>query len=549
MTTQKMRPIVILSFLFVILLQACAGPGRRLPARKDVDVQPQISVGLMQDQDIIRFMVNGSFTIYDAQGKFIARGLKGYSWQARVLEQRSAVVEYRLRYATTEFRGEAERKLHELSRLGIRAEVLPHRPQQVSFVSNRKPGYDVVLWDIFDTAEQAQRRRQELATSVPVHVYEYVKQPASGAILISSEETRKTFRVPDGARIVTERFALFDVPVGEGYHWENREDRVYRGSLVLMIRGEEKLTAVNLVGIEDYIRGVVPSEMRFDFPLEALKAQAIAARGHVLARLGEKHRADGFDICATVHCQVYSGLSRETEATNLAVDETAGLVMRVDGELADMAYSGNCGGHTENNEAVWNGTPLPHLRGRFDGRGAADLLGNTLQTDASVLRRWVTTRPKLFCNTVDRDVPEALEYTRKYFRWQKAEKRTDLENYILQATGESIGTLLDLIPLERGLSGRISRLKIVGSAKTIIVERELNVRRALSPTTLYSACIVIDKELGADGLPARFVFTGAGWGHGVGMCQTGAAVMALEGYSSTEILQHYYSGVELARAY
>ncbi len=547
----KMKAVGQGAVLFLlVVLQACTAPVRR-PDRGPVpgDIQPLISVGLMQNQNVIRFMVSGRFSIFDASGKFIARGLKGYSWQAQVLERREAAVEYRLRYATVSSPGEAEKKLYELSRLGLRAEVQPRRQEKVSFASNRGQAYDVVLWEIFPSQNAAEKRSRELAPRVHVHVFERVLKPAGGAILISSQETRKTFRVPDGARIVTERFALFDVPVGEGYHWENREDRVYRGSLVFLITSSKKLTAVNLVPLEDYIRGVVPSEMRYDFPLEALKAQAIAARGQVLARLGEKHAGDGFDICATVHCQVYSGLSRETESTNRAVDETAALVMRVNGELAEMAYSGNCGGHTENNEAVWNGAPKSHLRGRFDGRGAADLIGTALQDDPQVLRRWVNTRPKLFCNTIDRDIPDALGYTRKYFRWQQAVSRTELEKYIEQATGERIGTLYDLIPLERGVSGRISSLKIVGSAGTVIVERELNVRKALSPTTLYSACIVIDKETGADGIPQRFIFTGAGWGHGVGMCQTGAAVMALEGYTSTEILQHYYSGVELSRAY
>jgi SpoIID/LytB domain protein len=542
---------------YALLLMIVFGCGKiRLPLSKmdkDIFKAPTIRVGLLQQKDVVEFMVNGSFSIYDSQGKFVARGLQGNRWQARVVFGIPGEVEYRLKFVTTDTYRDAVESSRFLAERNIRFELLEDEhgatKDHIATQSNRQAKYHVVLWQIFRDREEAEKMRQRLVAKAPLEVFEYVKAPPGGKIEITNLETGKSLEVPSGARLDTERFALFDVPVGEGFHWQENEDRVYRGLLEFMIDKDKKITVVNNIPVESYLRGVVPSEMPKEFSIEALKAQAIAARGEVLKKIA-RHNEDGFDICANVHCQVYSGIGGEAERTNRAILETAGLVLMRDGQVADAVYHGVCGGHTENNENVWDGKPQSHLRGIFDGDGAPDLLGNYLKQEAT-LRKWVSTFAPVYCNTVDSDVPVSLEYTRKYFRWSTEIPRLDLEHYIKAETGENFGSLLDIIPLERGVSGRLRRIRIIGTLKSFEIEKELTIRRALSATTLFSAGFFVEKKSIAvnGGLPQAFAFRGAGWGHGVGMCQTGAAMMALNGFRFHDIIQHYYNGIEIGKAY
>ncbi|MGH7598901.1 MAG: SpoIID/LytB domain-containing protein, partial [bacterium] len=325
--------------------------------------------------------------------------------------------------------------------------------------------------------------------------------------------------------------------------------RVYRGRVEFFIDRFGKLTAVNVLPIEDYVAGVVPSEMHQGFPLEALKAQAVAARNEIFSKVGTRHLEDHFDLCADVHCQVFSGINRQTANTDRAVKETKGTVMKVAGAVIDANYASVCGGHTENNENVWSGLPRPYLRGIFDGNGRPDLLGNSL-ADENTLLRWVTTRPGVYCNTLQGEIPAAMEYTKKYFRWEINYPRQELQDLIRKRSGEDFGDLQDLVPLERGASGRLMRLRVIGSKKIFEISRELTIRQALADKTLWSACIAIQKSgLDRNRLPVSFKILGAGWGHGVGMCQTGAAMMALRGQSFLQILQHYYTGAKLDKEY
>ncbi|RMD94252.1 MAG: SpoIID/LytB domain-containing protein, partial [Calditrichaeota bacterium] len=421
---------------------------------------PLLRVGLLQHQNQVYFMVGGPFSIFRKDGKFIVRVLKGHRWRADIIDIKPAVIEYRLRYWMTSDHKLAFEKSHELAEKNLRPEILQFAAGNARWKLTRlrKMIYHVVLWRIFDTREAAEAMQKQLAAKVHLEVMPVTKVPAGGTIEITNLESGKRWRFPSGSRIVTDRFALLNVPVGEGFHWENRRDEVFRGNLELLIDQEKKLTAVDELPLESYLRGVVPSEMHANFPLEALKAQAIAARSQVLVNAGRKHLDEDFDVCATVHCQVYSGMMKEAKSTDRAIKETAGLVLFSQSQIVEGVYSGVCGGQTENNENVWNGNPMPHLRGVFDGEGPPGLLDNYLQDEAR-LRRWIAKRPPVFCNNLEAQVPEAMVYTRKYFRWQQTETRLALSGYIRQATGENFGQLKDILPLERGVSGRLRRIR------------------------------------------------------------------------------------------
>lgn len=539
--------------LFILIFPLISiGCGKvRLPllsSRGDISKSQVVRVGLIQNAGAVEFMINGSFSVYDSDGKFVVRGLKGHRWRATVTSDATPEVEYRLKFVTTKNYDDAVKSTRFLADRRIRYEVIEAKEQSLASISRngeKSSAYHVVTWQIFETREEAEKKRRQLASRAPFEVIEVPQNSVSGSIEIVSKETGQSLQLPNGARLDTDRFALFDVPVGEGFHWQQNEDRVYRGRIELLADANKQITVVNILPIESYLRGVVPSEMPKEFPLAALKAQAIAARSEVIKKLN-RHANEGFDLCANVHCQVYSGLNREAEQSDRAIDETSGQVLMKADLVVDAVYNGVCGGHSENNENAWNGAPQSHLRGIFDGEGAPDLLKDYLTREATV-RKWVTNPAPAYCNTLEKEIPPTLEYTRKYFRWSFTLPRIELENYIRNETGQEFGNLRDIEPLDRGLSGRLERIRIVGTTKSFIIEKELNIRRALSATTLYSSCLVVDKQAAPGELPRTFTLTGAGWGHGVGMCQTGAAMMALQGFSCEQIIAHYYTGAEIGR--
>jgi len=310
-----------------------------------------------------------------------------------------------------------------------------------------------------------------------------------------------------------------------------------------------RLTAINVLTLEEYIKGVVPGEMSANFPLEALKAQAIAARTFFLFNFGRVHANEPFDVCATVHCQAFVGTKANNAKVEKAVRETRGVVVLQNGELCTTPFSAMCGGHTENSENVWIGGPQSHLRGVFDVLNAGPIESRFDLSNEQNARTWIESLPTVFCNVQKNGNPEYAAYAKKFFRWQVAMSRSELEKNIENYSGKKFGSLVDLVPVSRGVSGRIIELRIVGTKDSFTIGKELRIRKALSPNTLYSACFVIDKKDVSGKLADEFIIKGAGWGHGVGMCQIGAALMAEKGGDAKTILQHYYSGTQIKRLY
>lgn len=356
---------------------------------------------------------------------------------------------------------------------------------------------------------------------------------------LRTRDGMQRFTLPEGAEINAHEIKL---ALG-------REQRSYHDRLRFHLTPAGKVTVVNILAVEYYLAGVLPAEMNAQFPLEALKAQAIAARSEVMMKLKQNRDDAVFDICGDATCQAYAGKGQRSALTDRAVNETFGIVLANQNRAAVNApYASVCGGHTENNESIWSGNARPHLRGVFDyvspHSGAEDL------TREENVRAWLASSPTANCNLEGIAVPAGMAYSKKYFRWQTAFTAADLRDHIRKQTGEDFGELLDLQALNRGVSGRITKLRVVGSKKSFEINRELAIRQALSPQTLWSSLFVVDKAVSsANGGAAQFIIRGAGAGHGVGMCQIGAAMMALRGSRHEAILKHYYSGIRLMRAY
>ncbi len=374
-------------------------------------------------------------------------------------------------------------------------------------------------------------------------------------------------------------FTLENVAIGKGFHWQRSQRQSFKGSLRLIERGG-RLIVINIIGIEDYLQSVIASEMSPASGVEFLKAHAVISRSWLLSQLDKRSAVAGsysavecdtpqclirwqdredhpyYDFCADDHCQRYQGIpqadsGQQGEAmiakTRAVIEATWGEVLCYGGRVCDARFSKCCGGATEEFGYCWEQKQVPYLKYLRDYSGGpkSDL---RLESEA---RRWIMSHPRAFCNTRSKRLLSQVlksydSTTQDFYRWSVEYSQSEIAEIICSRTGVDFGPIVDLVPLERGVSGRISRLKIVGVKAQKIIGKELEIRKALSRSHLYSSAFVVERLMDAgESLPRRFVLHGAGWGHGVGLCQIGAAAMGSRGYGYREILAHYYPGAEI----
>jgi len=532
----------------MLLLSGCAPlpppPERPVPPlrirRAPQKVGPEIRIGILSGMESVEFSADRDFVVSKTNGLVLASGTNRDRWKIQIRKARPAKMLYRLVAASMSSMENARDQAQEIEAkgLGTAIESFPVNPD------SQLPGadtlYRIYLKPVFETYEDAKAFQNSIEDRVETFLSPLVHERVEGSVELQNTGTGEKWAVAESVRIRGANITVYAVPVGEGYHWEHSEDLTYPQTVEFNIGPEGKIAVVNVLPLETYLQGVVPSEMHPGFPLEALKAQAVAARSRVYNRIGENgHGADSFDFCDEVHCQVYSGLSRRTPMTDLAVEETAGQVLWYRSGVCDAVFGGMCGGHGEDAQAAW-GSQVDYLEGNWDGTGLRRY--GRLNGEKDV-RKWIDGSPPCWCNTTQKNSPTFFEYTRKYFRWQIGIGRSELTANLVQAGYARIGSIRELIPEQRGLSGRIIRLRIVGSDGETIIRGELNIRKALSPQTLWSSCFYVEKESGS------FVLKGAGWGHGVGMCQTGAGQMAWKGKRYDAILRQYYRGAHIRKLY
>ena len=326
---------------------------------------------------------------------------------------------------------------------------------------------------------------------------------------------------------------LFNVKFGKDNFWSGQRDLSYRGRIEISA-GAGGIDVVNIINLEEYLYGVVPSEMPSDWPKEALCAQAVAARTEAMSKIG-RHRDEGFDFCSGVHCQSYGGAEREKEATNRAVDETRGLIAFYQGKPADFIYSSNCGGHTQDN-IFGSAEPVYYLKGRLDSLGNKDLIFPLSPVE---LEYWLKEpRKGILCDT-------SGHANASNFRWARIYTAQEMENMLSKIAG--FGRIKKITVLRRNKSGHVSAIKITGVNVARVIEKELNIRNSLGG--LRSAMFKLEIKYGRSGEPRLFIFYGGGWGHGVGMCQSGAYGLADLGKDYKEILSYYFQGIELKKMY
>ena len=397
---------------------------------------------------------------------------------------------------------------------------------------------------------------------------------ADGKILLNGNETEAIEFIPQEDNC---SFTLHNVTIGISYHWERQEEQTFIGTLKL-ISDVENVIAVNVLPVEDYLVSVISSEMSATSSLEFLKSHAIISRSWLLAQIENRDkktvhkslqqniqddkdclirwydREDHtlFDVCADDHCQRYQGITKASNpSVAKAVKETEGMVLMYGDEICDARFSKCCGGVSETFDTCWEDKDYPYLQPVSDNTDNQTIPDLSIEENAE---KWIRSTPKAFCDTHDVNVLRQIlnnydQETTDFYRWKVEYSQKEISELIHRKTGIDFGEIKDLIPMQRGKSGRISKLKIVGTRRSMVIGKELEIRRALSESHLFSSAFVVDKTDVTDSVPSEFIITGAGWGHGVGLCQIGAAVMGEKGYSYNKILLHYYRNAEIRKLY
>lgn len=509
------------------------------------DHVPIVTVLIMEGESSIRFSSTGplSFLSEGEGGPRVTLGRGPMDCTATLEGGRAAHVRHwvalervaardldaaRKARAAWEARGVAVRTFERGSVFGFFGRVLDNRT--LTLVEDRP----------FEDAGAAQARRVELAASSGVATledFEEVVERPDGVVRVRCEGLAAAMAFPGMVAVAPDSGVtrVHRVEFGKGFAWHGREDRQYRGHVILTADRNGRLAAVNAVDAETLLKGLVPSEIYVDSPMEALKVQATCARGELFAKLGNRHNADPYMVCADVHCQVYKGMGRENPRTSQAVDETRGRMAFHGNGLVDSVYSSNCGGHTETGGLVWQGSDHPYLSGVPDVPEGVSVYPK--DRDEAAVAAFIDRPPKAFCG--------ATRYGKESYRWTKTVSIDDVRSGVREQTGSDPGPVRDLRILERGASGRITRLEVVGAAGALVLQPELRIRKALGG--LRSSLFVFDRVEEA-GRPA-FRFRGAGFGHGVGMCQVGAIGRAQAGQDYQTILKHYYPGSDIVRVY
>ncbi|WP_241758235.1 SpoIID/LytB domain-containing protein [Myxococcus landrumensis] len=524
-----------------LLAHGIPGPGelKRLDFRGG---EPRLPIRLMEGRREATFSPRGRMRMrFGGTVEKMLDAAAGTRWTVRVTQGVPAVLSARVQLSEHRF---ADREGLAAAQEEWRARGIAVRTHVLGAVygiagkviDNRR---SLLLVDETLSPEDAAKRQADLLQQFGVRtiLFEEAHTPARGILEVRDEsgavvglaQDRLDAESPDGAG-----FDVRQVEYGVGYDFHGFEDRTFRGALQFSVDRAGLLAVVNVVPLEDLLKGLVPAEIFARAHPEALRAQAVTARGEVLAKVGIKHLADPYLLCSEQHCAVYRGRTGEAASTTAAVEATRGeALFSADGRLVDSVYSAVCGGHTEDNDIVWGGPPDPSLRGRPDILEPA--------TDApspSRLAKWLAAPDlRAACRLSSFAQPSK-------FRWEKRFTAAQVDALVARL---GVGRVQAMSLSERGVSGRARVLSLSGEQGATQVRGELNIRRLLG--MLNSSMAVVEAERDAEGRPTHWLFRGGGWGHGVGMCQTGAIGRAEAGQRYQEILRHYFNGAEVAPIY
>ncbi len=514
-----------------------------------IDDQPLIRINIFKRQSHLdlKYPVQ-DFELHTTTGKRLFESVEhnGY-WRIKVKKAEPRRYDYYLILREAEKRTSLEEDLKT-----FRNVMLQHVGGRV--ILNDKPitknDKYMLIAGPFASEREARHHSQDYAQMSHCRIYRQIAEEGKGSIEIFDPQYEHFTEVRDG--IVLEpknrdsfyELRHFKIHTSSEAHYQQKNLH-YRGRLLITIDENNTLLGVSEIGVEDYLAGVLLSELPEKPPVEFAKSMAVVARSQVFARLGQMHAQEGFDFCSDSHCLRYYGRGEVTPEIETTLSETHGMILTTDTHVCNAYFSYSCGGHTENASGVWYNVDSDYMTGKYD-MDEADAPALDLTQDMDV-EQWILDRPEVLCKTSTSGCDDELACDA--FRWELFYTRQELEEIIYEKTGEELGTIYELIPVSRGVSGRIRELEILGSLKNVRIRGEMNIRSALSETLLNSSCFMVRKEMDMDGVPLNFTFIGAGKGHGVGLCKVGASRMAAKQKDFRDILAHYFEKCEIKRIY
>lgn len=514
---------------------------------------PILRIGLMENRDSIEFRLSGHFSVFNDQGISILKDVaSSVKWRLKIQQRLAAKYGYSIllgKFHDRQAAHDLEYRLIEKG-IGTRIKIRGGKLFYNEKVVNDNTQFWVVVDELKSEEEASSFARERLSGFQYKIIKEKINEPHSLIELFDSEfeklgEAENVIRiVPESPKVFT---YIYD-SAGEN-EAQNRpmKYRSFTGPLEFRSTNDGKIIMICEMPLEKYVESVVVLDMNPNFPIEAIKAQAIAVRSKTIAYLGIKHHEDTFHLCSGSHCQVFRGVIKASDNVTKAVHETMGMVLRNGKQVIDANYSYICGGYTEAyqnlNSRESTDNPYPPV---FDGPNENQF--GSLAVDKN-LNNWVHEEPDVYCNLFNFPTNTVTNFINGKFRWHITYDRQELEEIIATKTGANIGDLYDIIPVRRGVSGRLVEVEILASNKNLVLNGEEKICQALAHGELLSSCFTVERQYDDNGFPISFSLYGAGTGHGVGLCQVGGIAMALQGFNYSDILSHYFKRVDLKKIY
>jgi len=526
----------------------------KLPIRT-LQEQPLVNICAFKRQKYVDLQYfPDEFDLYDGENRLLFAGIKhkGF-WRIKVKTSQPPLYNYFLILKESENSESLQKYLPAYEEKGIKVLIKSvggqiHLHQQ-AISDNEK---FLLLSGPYPSEDEALEQAAEYGQKQGWRIHREMIKEGHGTIEIYDADYDNFCEAVNEIRLVPKNLnSYFNIKHFQvkSNHFDRllREDLQYQGILKVVIDEEQTLSGINELPVEDYLKGVLYSEIGEQSHPEFAKSMAIVARSHVFARLGQKHSNEGFDFCSDSHCLRYYGKNFNNPVIEKALQETRGILLKSGDKVCNAYFSYSCGGHTENTSGVWLNEDVPYVSGKFDGKPENDPhLDLTLETD---VRKWILDRPEVFCKVDPTFLKNNPQLAANSFRWEVFYTRQELEEIIKRKTGQDIGILYDILPVQRGVSGRIKQLQILGSLRNFEISGEAYIRAALAEDSLNSSCFIVQTEMDDEGVPLSFLFIGAGMGHGVGLCKVGAARMASENLNYEHILSHYFGDCRTIRIY
>ncbi len=519
---------------------------------KTINNLPVINVNIFKRQKHVDLQFEaGAFAFEDMDGNPLFEDMQRQGrWRIKVKQAKSTPYIYFLILKESDSRASLEKDLGSFGQ-----NVTIEHVGGTILIDNRKVTANdkfMLIAGPYTSEREARHHSKDFQQVNHCRIYKKASDKSKGILEIFDPhyevftEVKNSFRlVPqkEGAYFKIKHFAICH----QGDTRIEHKDIAYQGVLRIGIDEDCTQFGINEIAIEDYLKGVLLSELNGTMQPEYIKSLAIAARSQIFARIGQMHKQEGFDFCSDSHCLRYYGTGEKNETIDRVLAETKGMILSSGKLVCNAYFSYSCGGHTENASGVWLNDSVDYIKGKPDTL-ETDAFSFNLQKEKDV-HKWILGRPEVLCKTDTQSPDDRKQLSSDAFRWEVFYTRSELEEIIYEKTGEELGIIYELIPAKRGVSGRMKEIEILSSLKNITIKGELNIRSAFSTTLLNSSCFIIEPELDMDGVPISFTFIGAGKGHGVGLCKVGAAKMAQDGKPYTEILSHYFERCKIKGIY